>query len=185
MHELNYLGPYRPLCPDWQTYTSRTWAYRSSSSWSFEPEAAFITWTMEYDEEIVEAIRKQFWTRPPVRLQDFEVQYTGQRPVQEHVISPPCLAPVYVTHLQPPWDNPDQLQWWCCSSYWSSVPPNFSYTECSENLPLHIIPAEQLPQARMPNEVQAICREDAQSHQIFRADLFELKEVHTPFKELM
>ncbi len=73
-----------PLCPDWQTYTSRTWAYRSSSSWSFEPEAAFITWTMEYDEENVGAIRKQFWTRPPVRLQDFEMQYLGQRPVQEH-----------------------------------------------------------------------------------------------------
>lgn len=175
-----------PLCPDWQTYTSRTWAYRSSSSWSFEPEAAFITWIMEYDEEIVGAIRKQCWTRPPVRLQDFEVQYIGQRPVQEHVISPPCVAPVHVTPLQPPWDNPDHLLWRCCSSYRSSVPPNFSYTERSENLPLHISLAEQLPpSSNTIMKSQAICREDAQSHQLFHADLLELKEVHTQFKELM
>ncbi len=41
------------------------------------------------------------------------------------------------------------------------------------------------PKPECHNEVQAICREDAQSHRIFRADLFELKEVHTQFKELM
>ncbi len=112
--------------------------------------------------------------------------YIGQRPVQEHVISPPCLAPAYVTHLQPPWDNPDHLQWRLLLLILVLSSTKFQLYRAQWKLTSSHHPSGTVtPSPECHNEVQAICREDAQSHQIFRADLFELKEVHTQFKELM
>lgn len=69
----------------------------------------FIPGTMESDEEIVGAARPKRQTRPPVRLQDFEVQYVGGRAVTEHAVPPPWEVPAHVTPLQSSWDNPDYL----------------------------------------------------------------------------
>nr|XP_055023116.1 uncharacterized protein LOC129413455 [Misgurnus anguillicaudatus] len=146
---------------------------------------------MEFDEENIRATRPKRHIRPPVRLQDFEVQYVGGRPVPEPVLSSPWDLPSRTTPFQSFYDKPD--------SFHGDPTPHSSfklgaaglnYAERSEAL-YHQFPSTQsegYPEYERHRELQAIHKENAQliqSRQAFHADLMELKAVRTEVKELV
>ncbi len=150
----------------------------------------FIPETMESDEEIIGATRPKRQTRPPARLQDFEVQYVRGRPGTEYASSPSWEVPPHMTPRQSSRGNPDYLDDDAAPRTVPRLRPSLSYTDHRETLPQSFTSAQRpsYPEPESYNELQAIRRENAQllqSQQAFRADLMELKAVRTELKELV
>ncbi|KAF7648707.1 hypothetical protein LDENG_00152840 [Lucifuga dentata] len=145
---------------------------------------------MGSNEERFEANRPQSPTRPPVRLQDFEVAYPGYRDrdnpphaphaaVTEHVTFPQLEGPVQMTPFYSTPRHPDSI-------HGDAAHPTASHLgPARSRMRDHMEPRHR---TALCDHLRAIQRENAQllyAQQALHVDLRELREVRSEFKELI
>lgn len=153
--------------------------------------AIFIPGTMEYDEEMAGVTRPKRQTRPPARLQKFEVEYTGYRgraplaPGGKDVVRHPRERPAQMTSLRSSRTQYDSFHGDAALREANQLAaPLFRMREHSSTFPEHLSFTTRSPEPGpdFHHELRVIQRENSkllQSQQAFHADLMELGEVRS------